>query len=416
MGMLTLRIAARALTKNKMRAILTILGVVIGIAAVTTMVSLGQSATKMIKGQFENLGPNMLLVFPEHRSRGGVHRSEQQFPSLTSGDVDAIRQECRNVAEASPVLYAGGQAVYGNLNWSPNELKGVGPGYITVRAWTMARGGFFTDRDISAAAQVCVIGHEIVKRLFQTMNPIGEYIRIANIPFRVIGVLEEKGANMMGENQDDVILLPFTTVRQRILKMTFDDVRAALVSAKSEKAVQPAIDEIRQLLLERHRIAPGNPADFTVRNMAEVAASMQKVMGVLTLFLMMVAAISLLVGGVGIMNIMLVSVTERTREIGIRMAVGARGRDILRQFLVEAIVLSMFGGFVGFSLGVAASIGITKLINNFFSDTSAHWPVTISIPAGLLAVAFSAAVGIFFGFYPARRASQLDPIESLRYE
>jgi putative ABC transport system permease protein len=413
--LLTVKVALRALVKNKLRAFLTILGVVIGIAAVTTMVSLGQSASRMIQEQFEGLGPNMILVFPASDTRRGVHQGAGTTPTLTPEDCEAIRLECSSVLEATPIVFATGQAIYGNMNWSPKEIKGVGPGYLVVRNWKIRRGGFFTDRDVVAAGQVCVIGQTVARQLCQTMDPLDETIRISNIPFRVVGVLESKGANMMGEDQDDVVLLPYTAIEQRINKTKFNNVNAALVSAKSQTIVKRAADEIRQLLMERHRIAPGNPADFSVENLTEVANSMQRVMGILTLLLMMIAAISLLVGGVGIMNIMLVSVTERTREIGIRMAVGARGRDILRQFLVESMVLSMFGGLIGFVLGVSASVGVTYAINNFTSMAT-KWPVQVSIPAGIMAVLFSAAVGVFFGFYPARRASLLDPIESLRYE
>ncbi len=412
--LLTLRVALRALAKNKMRAGLTILGVVIGIAAVTTMVSLGQSASQMIQGQFQAFGPNMILVFPGSDTGGSVHRGAGTTPTLTPEDCDAIITECKSILDASPIVMAGGQLVYGNLNWFPKELKGVGTGYRGVRNWEVVRGRFFSQRDVESAAPVCVIGHTVVKQLFQTMNPVEETIRIANIPFRVVGVLEKKGANIVGEDQDDVVLMPYTTVGQRIFQTKFRNVAAVLATAKSPKIMQQAENEITQLLYERHGIAPGNPPDFTVQNMTEVADSLKNIIGVMTMLVAAIAAISLVVGGVGIMNIMLVSVTERTREIGIRMAVGARGRDILRQFLVESIVLSMIGGLLGFCLGVGASFGATKIINNIMTTT--EWPVEISVNAGIMAVIFSAAVGMFFGFYPARRASKLDPIDALRYE
>jgi putative ABC transport system permease protein len=412
--LLTLRVALRALAKNKLRAGLTILGVVIGIAAVTTMVSLGQSASRMIRGQFEDLGPNIILVFPQSQAHRGVHQGAGSTPTLTPGDCDAIVEECRSILDASPIVITSGQAAYGNMNWSPREVRGVGTGYLAVRNWRIRHGGFFTQRDIDSAAQVCVIGHTVVQHLFQTMDPVGETIRIGNVPLRVVGVLEAKGANIVGEDQDDVVLMPFTTVGQRLFQTPFRNVQAILASATSPKRIKAAEEEIRQLLLERHQIAPGNAADFTVQNMTEIADALGTVMSVMTLLLASIAAISLVVGGVGIMNIMLVSVTERTREIGIRMAVGARGRDILRQFLVEAVVLSVIGGLIGFALGVAASVGVTAVINSW--STTTKWPVTISIPAGITAVLFSAAVGVFFGFYPARRASNLDPIEALRYE
>ena len=410
--LLTFRVAVRALAKNKMRAGLTVLGVVIGIAAVTTMVSIGQSASGLVQGQFELLGTNVILVFPGSQHRGGVRQGLSM--TLTAEDSDAINAECPSVLAASPLVGAGGQAIFGNSNWSPKEMHGVDPNYLTVRNWQLKHGGFFTDRDVNSASKVCVLGHTVVKRLFQTANPLGETIRIRNIPFVVIGVLAEKGANMVGDDQDDIVLLPYTTVRKRLYGSNFQDVHAIFVSARSMKLMSTAESEISQLLYERHRIPPGEPPDFNVQNTTEIANILGVITGTLTLMLASIAGISLLVGGVGIMNIMLVSVTERTREIGIRMAVGARGRDILRQFLVEAVLLSCIGGVFGFALGVAASTGVTMLINSFTTGTK--WPIIVSFEAAVVAILFSATVGIFFGYYPARRASLLDPIEALRYE
>lgn len=410
--LLTFRIAIRALAKNKMRAGLTIIGVVIGIAAVTCMVSLGQSATQLIQNEFQSFGTNLIIVFPESHRRRGVRSGVQA--TLTSDDCDAIARECVAVRAVTPIVPSGGQVVYGNVNWSPSSMEGVGPGFIQVRNWEVSRGGFFTERDIAAAAQVCVIGTKISRELFQTANPLGETIRVRNVPFEIIGVLEEKGANMSGENQDDIVLMPYTTVTQRLYRAKLRNIPFALVSANSPDSMNKATEEVRQLLMERHQIAPGNPADFRVQSTTEMLKSFTMVTSVLTGLLASIAGISLLVGGVGIMNIMLVSVTERTREIGVRMAVGASSFDILMQFLVESIVLSIIGGLLGFSFGVAASIGATKLLNSWIE--SAQLPITVSIWAGLLAVGFSAVVGMFFGFYPALRASLLDPIDALRYE
>ncbi|MBC8352417.1 MAG: ABC transporter permease [Planctomycetes bacterium] len=410
--LLTFRVAVRALAKNKMRAGLTVLGVVIGIAAVTTMVSIGQSASGLVQGQFELLGTNVILVFPGSQHRGGVQQGLSM--TLTAEDSDAINEECPSVLAASPLVGAGGQIIYGNSNWSPKEMHGVDPNYLTVRNWQLKHGGFFTDRDVSSASKVCVLGRTVVKRLFQTANPLGETIRIRNIPFVVVGVLAEKGANMVGDDQDDIVLLPFTTVRKRLYGSNFKDVHAIFVSARSVKLMSAAESEINQLLYERHRIPPGEPPDFNVQNTTEIANVLGVITGTLTMMLASIAGISLLVGGVGIMNIMLVSVTERTREIGIRMAVGARGRDILRQFLVEAVLLSCIGGVIGFGLGVSASAGVTTLINSFTSGTK--WPIIVSFEAAVVAILFSASVGIFFGYYPARQASRLDPIDALRYE
>ena len=410
--LLTIRVASRALCKNKMRAGLTVLGVVIGIASVTTMVSIGQSAGGLVQSQFELLGTNVILVFPGSQRRGGVRQG--RMTTLTAGDATAIGAESPAVLAASPLVGFGGQIIYGNANWNPKEMHGVGVDYLTVRNWQLRHGGFFTERDITSAAKVCVIGKTIVARLFQTANPLGDTIRIRNIPFRIVGVLEEKGANMVGDDQDDVVLLPYTTVRKRLYGSNFDDVHAILASARSIKRMAQAEHEIVQLLYERHGIPPGEQPDFYVQNTTEIANVLGIIMGTLTMMLASIAGISLVVGGVGIMNIMLVSVTERTREIGIRMAVGARPRDILRQFLIEAILLSSIGGVIGFGLGIAASTGMTMLINSITAGTK--WPIIVSFPAAGAAILFSAAVGIFFGYYPARRASRLDPIEALRYE
>ena len=409
--LLTLRIAWRALNKNRMRAGLTVLGVVIGIAAVTTMVSLGQSANALVQGQFQALGTNMILVFPGERNREGLR---QAIVTLTARDAKAIETDCPSVLAATPVVGAAGQVIYGSSNFSPREVMGVSEDYPVVRNWPVRKGAFFSDRDISSSNKVCVIGHTLVAKLFQTVNPIGETIRIKNIPFRVVGVLEKKGANMVGQDQDNLVLLPYTTVRKRLQGSEFDNVNAIMVSARSMQVMADAQLEIDQLLAERHRIQPGQARDYIVQNTTEIANIFGAVTGTLTMMLASIAAISLLVGGVGIMNIMLVSVTERTREIGIRMAVGARASDILRQFLVEAILLSCVGGMIGFLLGVGASIGLVTLINSFTTGTK--WTHEVSITAGIVAFFFAAAVGVFFGYYPARRASRLDPIEALRYE
>lgn len=408
----TLVIAVRALAKNKMRASLTVLGVVIGIAAVTTMVSIGRSASQLVQGEFQALGTNVIFVTPGSRRRHGVRQSG--MPTLTSRDASAISEECDTVRAATPLLFTSANIIHGNVNWSPKELVGVGTEYLMVRNWLMQSGGFFTHREISSAAKVCVIGHTIVAKLFQTSNPLGQSIRIKNIPFRVIGVLEEKGANMVGDDQDNIVLLPYTTVRKRIQGSGFDHLHAIMISATPGQPMDEATNEIEHLLYERHKIAPGEKADFEVHDTTEVANVLGIITGTMTLMLSMIAGISLLVGGVGIMNIMLVSVSERTREIGIRMAVGARPKDILRQFLVESVLLSCVGGIVGFALGVSASVGITMAINSFTPGTD--WPIVISFQAAVVAILFAAAVGIFFGYYPARRASKLDPIDALRYE
>ncbi len=408
----TFRVAIRALQKNKMRAALTVLGVVIGIAAVTTMVSIGQSASALVQNQFMALGTNVIVVFPESQQRGGVRQS--LTVTLTAADSREISSQCDAVLAATPVVGAQGQLIYGNTNWNANELSGVGADYLLVRNWAMAAGDFFTEEDIKGNAKVCVIGHTVVTKLFQTGNPIDQVIRVKNVPFRVIGVLEKKGVDMVGNDRDNIVLMPYTTVRKRLQGSSFDNVNAILVSAVSPTRMSEATKQIEQLLLERHRIEPGKPQDFRVQDTTEIAQTFGIVTGVLTLMLSAIAGISLLVGGVGIMNIMLVSVTERTKEIGIRMAIGASGRDILRQFLVEAIVLSLIGGVIGVAMGTAASVGATLLIN--YLNPGQDWPIVISIPAAMVALFFAGGVGVFFGYYPARRASRMDPIEALRYE
>ncbi len=407
-----LAISLRTLGKNKLRSGLTVLGVVIGIAAVTTMVSIGQGASKLVRDSFQNLGSNVMVVFPASNERGGVRQGT--VTTLTQADAAALAAECPSLAAVSPIVITSGQVIGGNVNWQPKDMAGVGPDYVLVRNWPMLAGEFFTERDVTGATKVCVLGYTVASRLFPEQDPIGQQVRVKNIPFTVIGVLAKKGANLVGQDEDDIVLMPFTTVRKRLQASAFSNLDFILVSARSEALTKQAEHEIRALLTERHRIPPGEKPDVEVQSMAAVANVLGIITGTLTAMLAAIAAISLIVGGVGIMNIMLVSVTERTREIGIRMALGARPRDILRQFLVEAVVLSSIGGIIGIALGVGASAGITALIN--VALPTSKWPLVVSVPATVIALVFAAGVGIFFGYYPARRASRLDPIEALRYD
>jgi len=410
----TIAIALRALAKNKMRASLTVLGIVIGVAAVTTLVSLGQGASNVVQGQLEALGTNLIIVASASVQDGPVRGGRGGTPTLTVDDAEAIASQCPNLAAVTPIVGALSQVIYGNTNWMPQELLGVARDYLSVRNWNLRMGGFFTDRDITGGAKVCVIGQTIVEKLFQTTNPLGETIRIKGIPFEVVGVLDAKGTNIFGGDQDDIILAPYTTVRSRLKGAGSDKVDAIFCSVKSQGQMSEAEYDIRQLLLQRHRIRSGDPADFEVKNIAQIASLVSVVAGAMTALLSCIAGIALLGGGVGIMNIMLVSVTERTREIGIRMAVGAHQKDIMLKFLNEAVVLSTLGGLVGLALGTLASLGIVLAINTWTPDTP--WPMVVSIRAAVVAIAFAVAIGVFFGYYPARRASQLDPIECLRYE
>ena len=407
-----LLISLRTLSKNKLRSGLTVLGVVIGIASVTTMVSLGQGAGRLVRNEIQDFGSNVIVVAPGCRKSGGVRQGT--VATLTQADAAALATECPSIVAVSPLIGTSGQVIGGNVNWRPNDMQGVGPDYTRVRNWPMASGEFFTERDVVGANKVCVIGYTLVTRLFPDTDPIGQQVRVKNIPFTVVGVLARKGANLVGQDQDNILLMPYTTVRKRLQTSAFSNVDLIIVSARNEFVSRQAEQEIRTLLKERHRTPDGERPDFVVQDTAEIARVFNVITGTLTIMLAAIAAISLVVGGVGIMNIMLVSVTERTREIGIRMALGARPRDILRQFLVEAVVLSSIGGVVGIAVGVGASAGLTAVINVLLP--SSKWPFVVSIPAAVVALLFAAAVGIFFGYYPARRASRLDPIEALRYD
>ena len=408
----TLSIAARALAKNKMRAFLTVLGVVIGIAAVTTMVSIGQSSQAYLLNELSSMGTNVLMIFPRDLERDGV--SGGRSHALTADDSDSIAAECSGVLASSPIVFTSGQLVYSHNNIRPDSVLGVGEQFEVVRNWKVDDGVFFDRAQVDRAEKVCVIGRTIASRLLQAVNPIGKVIRINDKPFTVIGLLKKKGASMTGQDQDNIVLLPYTTVRRTLEGSAFDDVHEIMVSAKDGKSTDRVKAEVTGLLRDRHGIYGSRKSDFQIETMAEIANMLGTVTNTMTLMLAAIAGISLLVGGVGIMNIMLVSVTERTREIGIRMAVGAKGRDILFQFLIESVLLSCIGGAIGIALGIGASFGLTQLINSALSGP--EWPTVVSIPAAVIAFLFAAAVGIFFGFYPARRASMLDPIDALRYE
>ncbi len=443
----------RALRRNPMRAMLTTLGIVIGVGSVIAMMEIGTGSSSAIKDAISSMGANVLMVVPGTAASGGISFGAGSVTTLTPEDCEAIRRECPAVRDAAPMVRARTQIVYGNRNWVPTQLEGTTPAYLGIRDLTVAEGSSFTDRDVLNTNKVCLLGNTIVRELFQGESPIGKEIRVNNISFRVVGVLGSKGANMMGMDQDDILLAPWTSIKYRVtgsslasenqsatsgssasvntlsnlypggpslypeqsatqaadnpMPVRFANIDRIMATARSSQEIPAAIRQITDLLRERHHIRPGQPDDFNVRDMTEMTNTLTSTTTLMTNLLLCVAMISLVVGGVGIMNIMLVSVTERTREIGLRMAVGARSRDILRQFMVEAVVLSLVGGALGILLGHGGSLLVRLLL---------RWPVATSPAAIAAAVLVAAAVGIIFGFYPAWRASRLDPIDALRYE
>src|SRR5438552_4038248 len=459
----TLKMAVNALRRNIMRSALTTLGIVIGVSAVIAMMEIGQGSSSAVQETIASMGANMLLVQPGTASSGGVTFGSGSVLTLTPADGDAILRECPSVVSVAPVVRARTQVVYGNRNWVPLYIYGTTPSFLDVRDWQdLQEGEAFTDRDVRNTSKVCLIGQTLVRELFQGESPIGKELRVQSVTFKVIGVLAAKGANMMGLDQDDILLAPWTTIKYRVAGVSastanqsagqagstpgsvttsvntlnqlyptasvqaqlypqqsltevadtpqpvrFTNVDQILVRAATTSDIPPAIREITGLLHERHHVRPGQPDDFNVRDMTEMSNALASTSDLMAALLRCVALISLVVGGIGIMNIMLVSVTERTREIGLRMAVGARARDILRQFLVEAVVLCLLGGALGILFGRGGSWLVEEVL---------HWPTEPSMTAIIAAVAVSATVGVVFGYYPAWKASRLDPIEALRYE
>jgi putative ABC transport system permease protein len=404
MWLMTLRIALRALGRNKLRAFLTMLGIIIGVGAVIAMVAIGEGAKATIRAQIASLGTNVLIVLPGTLTQGGVRTGFGGVSTLVEGDAKAMTQEIPAVAFASPVLRRNDQVVAGNLNWG-TIATGVAPEYQQIRDWQIAAGRFVHDGDVESAAKVAVLGQTVVSNLFGNDDPIDAVIRIRNIPFRVVGVLAPKGQSSQGADQDDTVMIPYTTMQKRLMRITY--LQSIVVSAVSAERVAEAQEQIAALLRQRHRIPQDREDDFFIRNLSDIAEAASSSARVMAVLLGAVASISLLVGGIGIMNIMLVSVTERTREIGIRMAVGARSRDIMLQFLVEAVVMAATGGCIGILLGISSS----EILKNW-----AQWPVLIRPDIVAVALLVSGGVGVFFGFYPASRAAHLDPIEALRYE
>jgi putative ABC transport system permease protein len=401
-----LRIALVAIRRNAVRSGLTMLGVIIGVASVIAMIALGSGARAAIDDQIQQQGTNVIYVSAGSFGRGpGTARGGAgSTTTLTLEDAQTIAREVPTVARVTPMVRGRAQVVAGNQNWN-TSIEGGNEDYIVIRNWPLASGDDFTARDVLVAEKVALLGPTVAKTLFPDSDPVGQIIRVKNLPFRVTGVLTSKGQNQWGQDQDDIIIAPYTTVQKKLLGITF--IQQVVLSATSSDAVEPAAVEITKLMRQRHKIQDPNDDDFTVRTVAEMAATRTEMANTMTMLLMSVASVSLLVGGIGIMNIMLVSVTERTREIGLRMAVGARTRDILRQFLAEAVSLSIVGGAVGVLLGMSVSRLLT---------TGLGWPTVITPTSIIVAFAFAGAVGVFFGFYPARKAAELDPIEALRYE
>jgi putative ABC transport system permease protein len=403
----SLQIALRALRVNKLRSALTTLGIIIGVSAVIAMVAVGSGAKAQITEHIASMGSNLLIVRSGSSTSGGMRMGSGTVPTLTVDDAEAILNEISSVRYVAPDLPGAAQVVYGNQNWSTSIL-GTMPEMLEIRDWPVVSGRPFTQQDVNGATKVCLLGWTVMETLFGSVNPIGEIVRIKNIPFIVIGVLSHKGQSGPGHDHDDTILVPLTTAQKRLFGMQFPGmVRGIAIQINGLELMKEAEYQIKALLRQRHRIPPNEDNDFTVRNLTEVMTSAEESADVMSLLLGAIASISLMVGGIGIMNIMLVSVTERTREIGIRIAVGAKSRDILLQFLIESLVLSLIGGILGIAIGV----GGTYVLSTF-----TEWPTLLSIRAIVLAFLFAGSVGVFFGFYPARKASLLDPIEALRFE
>jgi len=401
------RIALRALMVNKMRSALTMLGIIIGVGAVIAMIAVGSGAKRRIAEQIASMGSNLLMVMSGSSTSGGLRFGAGTVPTLTVDDSKAILTEIPAVKYVAPSVSGVAQVVFGNQNWS-TVVNGTTPEVLDIREWPLASGRGFTQQETDGATKVCLLGQTIVDNLFGGLDPVGQVIRIKKVPFTVVGVLARKGQSTWGQDQDDTIFVPLTTAQKNLFGMQFPGmVRVIAVQTRGPEVMKDVENQIIDLLRQRHRLQPSQDNDFSVRNLADAMSTAEQSAGVMSLLLGAIASISLIVGGIGIMNIMLVSVTERTREIGIRIAVGAKGRDILLQFLIESMVLSLAGGMMGIGIGVAGTLILS---------TFTQWPTLFSIEAILLAFLFSGSVGVFFGFYPARKASLLNPIEALRYE
>jgi putative ABC transport system permease protein len=400
-----IRIALKALQRNKLRAFLTMLGIIIGVGSVIAMVAIGQGSKQSIHDQLSNMGTNMITVQPASNLNGGVRIAGASFQTLTSKDIVALKASVKNISELSPSVSSKGQAINGALNW-PTTMSGVSPEYLDIRKLSLKDGIAFTENDVRTSAKVCLIGQTVIDNLFPNgENPIGKVIRFGHIPFQIIGVLTAKGFNSFGQDQDDLLIAPYTTVQKRILAtIYYSNIYA---SAVDEASTDAAVTEITQTLRDSHRLRSFEDNDFTVRTQQELIATLSSTSGLLTILLTVVAGISLVIGGIGIMNIMYVSVTERTKEIGLRMSIGARGKDILMQFLMEAVLISITGGIIGVLLGFVSTQIVTLTLG---------WPTIVSESSVVLSFVVCAVTGIFFGYYPAQKASRLDPIEALRYE
>ncbi|HJA87810.1 MAG TPA: ABC transporter permease [Candidatus Parabacteroides intestinavium] len=399
------KIAVRALANNKLRGFLTMLGIIIGVASVITMLAIGQGSKKSIQAEISEMGSNMIMIQPGGDMRGGVRQSAEDMETLKLEDYQNIVDETRYVSYTSPSVNSSGQVIYGANN-APTTIYGISPDYMDIRRYKVEEGDMFTEQDIATAAKVCVIGKTVVDNLFPNgENPVGKVIRFQKLPFRIVGVLESKGYNSMGMDQDDLIFAPYTTIQKKVLAITH--LQGITCSALKEEYTEQAIDEISEILRRNHKLKADEEDDFTIRSQQELSSMLTSTTDMMTVLLAAVAGISLLVGGIGIMNIMYVSVTERTREIGLRMSIGAKGIDILAQFLIESILISVTGGLIGVIFGVGAAL----LVNSV-----AHFPIFIQPWSVLLSFVVCTATGIFFGWYPAKKAAQLDPIEAIRYE